>query len=107
VREYVRSVLGQLGYIVLEAANGTAALEVARKYPGEISLLLSDIVMPQMNGPQLAHSLRRIRPHIKVLYMSGYTEPSIQGDLGRGEIMMQKPFSPTALANRLREVLES
>jgi CheY-like chemotaxis protein len=107
VREYVGTVLEQLGYIVLEAANGAEALEVAGKHPGEISLLLSDIVMPQMNGPQLTGRLRELRPDLKVLYMSGYTDPSIEVDLGRGEAMIQKPFSPTALGDRVRETLES
>jgi PAS domain S-box-containing protein len=107
VLQYVRTVLGQLGYTLLEAANGAEALEVARNHPGEISLLLSDIVMPHMNGPQLTGRLREFRPGLKVLYMSGYTEPSIEFDLGRGETVIQKPFSPAALADRVRETLES
>jgi PAS domain S-box-containing protein len=107
VREYVRAVLGQLGYTLLDAANGADALDAARNHPGKISLLLSDIVMPQMNGPQLTSRLRELRPDLKVLYMSGYTEPSIEIDLGYGETIIQKPFSPADLAGRVRETLES
>jgi len=105
VREYVRAVLGQQGYNLLVAAEGAAALELARNHPGEISLLLTDVVMPQMSGPQLAGRLRELWPSLKVLYMSGYTELSIDVDLSRGEAMIQKPFSPTAIAERVREIL--
>jgi FixJ family two-component response regulator len=73
--------------------------------PGEIRLLLTDVVMPQMSGPQLAGRLRGFWPSLKVLYMSGYTELSIEVELGRGEAIIQKPFSPTAIAERVREIL--
>ena len=105
VREYVRAVLGQQGYNLLVAADGAAALELARNHPGEISLLLTDVVMPQMSGPQLASRLRGLWPSLKVLYMSGYTELSIDVGPGRGEGMIQKPFSSTAIAERVREIL--
>jgi CheY-like chemotaxis protein len=105
VREYVRAVLGQQGYILLVAEDGEAALELASSQPGEISLLLTDVVMPQMSGPQLAGRLRALWPTLKVLYMSGYTELATEVDLGRGEAMIQKPFSPTAIAERVREIL--
>jgi CheY-like chemotaxis protein len=101
VRAYARAALQQRGYTLLEAADGAAALELARNHRGEISLLLTDVVMPQMSGPQMARRLRELRPGIKVLYMSGFAEV----DLGQGEAMIQKPFSPTAIAERVREIL--
>jgi CheY-like chemotaxis protein len=106
VRAYVGAVLGHLGYTLLEAADGAEALAVASNHPGKISLLLSDIVMPQMNGPQLARRLRELRPGLKVLYMSGYSEPSIEAELGPGNATIQKPFSPSAIAERVREILD-
>jgi PAS domain S-box-containing protein len=106
VRKYVRAALGHLGYKLLEAVDGAQAMELARDYPAEISLLLTDVVMPQMSGPQVVRGLREHRPGIKVLYMSGYTELSIEVDLGHGEAIIQKPFSPTAIAERVREVLD-
>jgi CheY-like chemotaxis protein len=106
VRDYLRAILGHLGYTLLIAADGAEALEVASKYPGEISLLLSDIVMPQMSGPQLAKRLRELRPGIKVLYMSGYTGLSLERDIGPREPFIQKPFAPSTIAERVREILD-
>jgi PAS domain S-box-containing protein len=106
VRDYLRTVLGHLGYTLLVAADGAEAIEVASHHRGEISLLLSDVVMPQMNGPQLADRLRQDRPDLKVLFMSGYTERSLTGDIGPGSATIQKPFTPTAIAERVREMLD-
>jgi CheY-like chemotaxis protein len=106
VREYVRAALAQRGYTLLAAADGEEALEVARNCRGEISLLLTDVVMPQMSGPQLAGRLREVWPGVRVLYMSGYTELRMEGGLGPGEGMIQKPFSPIAIAQRVREILD-
>jgi DNA-binding NtrC family response regulator len=78
---------------------------LACSHPGEISLLLTDVVMPQMSGPQLAGRLRGLWPSLKVLYMSGYVELSREVDLDQDEAMIQKPFSPTAIAERVREIL--
>jgi signal transduction histidine kinase/heme-degrading monooxygenase HmoA len=107
IREYMRAALGERGYTLLEAMDGVEAMEVARNYRGEISLLLTDVVMPQMGGPELAGRLRELMPGIKVLYMSGYTELRMGGDLGPGERMIQKPFSPTAIAGSVREILDN
>jgi signal transduction histidine kinase len=106
IREYMRAVLGEQGYLLLEAADGVQAMEAARSYRGEISLLLTDVVMPQMGGPQLANRLRELRPSLKVLYISGYSELRLEGDLSPGERMIQKPFSPTAIARVVREILD-
>jgi PAS domain S-box-containing protein len=105
VREYVRVVLEQQGYNLLVAEDGAAALELACNHPGEISLLLTDVVMPLMRGPRLAGRLRELWPSLKVLYMSGYAELSREVDLGRGDAIIQKPFSPSAIAERVREIL--
>jgi nitrogen-specific signal transduction histidine kinase len=106
IRDYMRAALGARGYTLLDAADGVEAMEVARNYRGEINLLLTDVIMPQMGGPQLAGRLRELRPGIKVLYMSGYSELRMEGDLGPGEKMIQKPFSPTAIAGSVREILD-
>ena len=106
VRDYLRAVLGHLGYTLLIAADGVEALEVSSKHSGEISLLLSDIVMPHMSGPQLAKRLRDLRPGLRVLYMSGYTGLSVEREIGPGDPLIQKPFSPSTVAERVRKILD-
>jgi PAS domain S-box-containing protein len=99
--------LEMLGYRVLQASNGEEALEVARAYSGSIDLVVSDVVMPVMGGPALVQRLRIERPHIKVLFVSGYTDDAIvrQGVLEPGVEFLQKPFALAALARRIREIL--
>jgi CheY-like chemotaxis protein len=106
VRQYVRAALGQRGYTLLVAADGAEAVELARNHRGEISLLLADVVMPQLSGPDLAARLRELRPDRKVLFMSGYTELGMQSGLGPGAAIIRKPFSPAAIAARVREILD-
>jgi CheY-like chemotaxis protein len=106
VRQYVRAALGKRGYTLMVAADGAEALELARNHSGEISLLLADVVMPQLSGPDLAARLRELRPDLKVLFMSGYTELGMQSGLGPGAAIIRKPFSPTAIAARVREILD-
>ena len=107
VRALVRNVLKEKGYRVLEASRGEEALELAEQYWGPIDLLVTDVVMPQMGGRELARRLVSLHPQIKVLYISGYTDnPSwYQGGLDSGVAFLQKPFSPEALAHKVREVL--
>ena len=108
VRELACQFLRVKGYGVLAAASGREALDVARQYPGTIHLLLSDIIMPQMNGEDLAGQLKAVRPDIRVAFMSGYSEFS-RGDLGRGfpeAPLLQKPFSPATLVEIVREALD-
>jgi PAS domain S-box-containing protein len=107
VRDLTVRILRQLGYTVLTAANGEEALAVSKRHPGEIALLLTDVIMPNMSGRQLAEALLPIRPRMQVLYLSGYTENSIvhHGVLERDVEFLPKPFSREVLARKLREVL--
>jgi len=109
VRSLTREVLEKYGYTVLEAANGEEALKVAESHEGPVDLLLSDVVMPRMGGPELAQALLAKRPSVKVLYMSGYTDhPMVRrGVVNAGVAFLQKPFTLTVLVSRVREVLEA
>jgi len=109
VRELVRSVLESHGYKVLEAPNGEAALELCQRQSDTIHLLLSDMVMPGLSGPELAKRLKESRTDMKVLYMSGYTEYALVGHgvMERVTSFIWKPFSTEALAAKVREVLNS
>lgn len=108
VRKLVRQMLAQHGYQVLEAAGGPESLALAQRFPGRIDLLLTDVVMPQMNGRELAERLRHLRPNLKVMYMTGYTEDAVvrQGISTADVVCLQKPFLPDMLARKVREVLE-
>ncbi len=108
VREPVRNTLSRLGYYVLVASNGPEALSVAQEHSGKIDLLLTDVVMPGMNGRELADKLRESRPATKVLFTSGYTENVIvhQGVLDPDVNFISKPHTPPALARKIREVLD-
>jgi two-component system, cell cycle sensor histidine kinase and response regulator CckA len=108
VRAVVSDVLTQKGYRVLRAPDGQAALEMARSHPAEIHILLTDIVMPGMTGRELAEALVAVRPGVRVLYMSGYTDDAVvrHGVLEEGMPYLQKPFAPRALASKVREVLD-
>ncbi len=107
VRKLTCTVLQRLGYHVLQAPHGSDALRLSKAYEGEIHLLLTDVVMPEMTGRELAERLARERPDIRVVYMSGYTGNVIakQEVLERGAAYLAKPFSPRALGAKLREVL--
>src|SRR5580704_11413769 len=109
LRRLARQFLEKQGYTVLEAADGPAATKVSALYPGPIHLLLTDVIMPGMNGRELANQLSRVRPEMKVLYMSGYTENAIghNGTLDAGITLLQKPFSLPALQAKVREVIDT
>jgi DNA-binding NtrC family response regulator len=108
VRELTREYLQMNGYAVIEAENGHTALELAGMHSGQIHLLMTDVVMPGISGRELAERIGRIRPGIKVLYMSGYTDQAVvhHGILEDDAILLQKPFTVTTLATKLREILE-
>jgi two-component system, cell cycle sensor histidine kinase and response regulator CckA len=109
VRAVARQVLERQGYTVLEAPNGEAALRIAEEHPGPVQLLVTDVVMPGLSGRQLADRLARLRPELKVLFTSGYTDDSIvrHGILEAEIAYLQKPFTPDALARKVREVLDA
>lgn len=109
VRTLAREVLAENGYTVLEAANGGDALLISERHAGTIHLLLTDVVMPLMSGPELARRLALYRQELKVLYMSGYTEEALghHGVLDPGIELLSKPFTPAGLAQKAREVLDA
>src|SRR5258706_496773 len=108
VRAVVREILEMSNYVVLEARQGAEALEISNRHAGTIHLLVTDVVMPQMSGRELAQRLATLRPELKVLYMSGYTDDAIvrHGVLASGIAVLSKPFTPDALALKVREVLD-
>jgi two-component system cell cycle sensor histidine kinase/response regulator CckA len=109
VRRLARRVLEAQGYTVLEAINGADALRIAADYAGVIDLLLSDVVMPEVGGRLLAERLTAARPETEVMFMSGYTDDDIlrRGLLQRGQRLIQKPFTATALAHDVRTLLDA
>ena len=107
VRQLVRETLEAKGYKVIEAEDGGSAMSISAAHPGVIDVLITDLVMPGMNGRELAKLMEASRPGIRVLYLSGYTEDAIlhQGVLQGGSAFLQKPFTLQALSRKLREVL--
>jgi two-component system cell cycle sensor histidine kinase/response regulator CckA len=107
VREAISNFLGGLGYKVLEADSGQQALSVAAAFEGGVHLLLTDLVMPRMGGRQLAEMLQELRPALKIIYMSGYTDDAVVREGAReGDTMfLQKPFTMAALARGVRDAL--
>jgi PAS domain S-box-containing protein len=109
VRDLARRLLSQQGYSILEAADGREALRIAQECAAQkIHLLLTDVVMPKMGGKELAEQIKPLRPDIKVLYTSGYTDDAIvhHGVLDPGTQFLQKPFSLKTLSRKVREVLD-
>ncbi|HTS19712.1 MAG TPA: PAS domain S-box protein [Verrucomicrobiae bacterium] len=109
VRGLSARLLRSKGYNVVEASNGQEALRVAQeRNPGEISLLLTDVIMPEMGGRELADQFRATHPNTKILFCSGYTQEAIDrgGELEPGTAFLQKPFTPSALNQKIREVLD-
>jgi len=108
LRKLTMELLKKQGYQVLIASDGIEALDICEKYREEIHLLLVDVVMPKMTGPELAHGISILCPGIKVLYMSGYPDDVIadHGILKPGIKYIQKPFALERIAQKVREVLE-
>jgi len=108
VRTLARKSLENCGYRVLDAADGRAALDLSAHHAGGIDILVTDVVMPGMSGRELAERLAPLRPGMRVLYTSGYTDDAMvhQGVLRSGVAFLQKPFVPESLARKVREVLD-
>ena len=102
------TVLARYGYRVLTASAADEALRLASAYPGPIDLLLSDVVLPGLSGAELRRRLELERPTVRTLFMSGYTADVIgeRGVLGPDTLLIEKPFTPTALALKVREAID-
>jgi two-component system, cell cycle sensor histidine kinase and response regulator CckA len=109
VRAVVRGILKRQGYQVLDAGNATEGLLLCERFSGVIHMLVTDVVMPQMSGRELAERINALRPEIRILYMSGYTDNTIvhHGVLDAGIHFLQKPITPATLARKVREVLDA
>jgi len=109
VRRFAVVALERLGYHALEATDGKAALETAAAFAGRIHLLFTDVVMPHMNGHELAGRIRELQPDVRVLYASGYTDNAIvhQGVLNPGVAFLQKPYTVLELSGKIRQVLDA
>jgi len=108
LRKLARQTLASYDYHILQAANGAEALTLAKQHGGPIHLLLTDVIMPGMNGRELATRMLETHPSVRVLFMSGYTDDAIvhQGVLDESANFIQKPFSPESLSGKVREVLD-
>jgi DNA-binding response OmpR family regulator len=108
VLEIVRQLLVTLGYRVLTAADGSAARAALGSEPGPVELMITDVIMPGINGRELYEELKRTRPALKVIYMSGYSSDviSTHGVLDSGVTLIRKPFSIQEISARVRQVLD-
>jgi nitrogen-specific signal transduction histidine kinase/CheY-like chemotaxis protein len=106
LREVTRRILSRNGYKVITAANGPEAIELVRSYSGEIDLLITDVIMPQMLGKEVAERLRALRPRINVLFMSGFARPALtsEGKLDRDVALLEKPFGEAELLALVEQV---
>jgi two-component system, cell cycle sensor histidine kinase and response regulator CckA len=107
LRNLATQILREHGYTVLAAADGDGALRAAAQHPGPIHLLLTDVVMPYLNGWEVAQRLAASRPQTKVLYMTGYTEIAAVHDAASGAAVIEKPFTPAALVRKVHEVIQA
>jgi two-component system cell cycle sensor histidine kinase/response regulator CckA len=108
LRELICDYLGSRGYQVLSAADGTAALDLAARHNGEIHLVLTDVIMPRLGGRELGERLSALRPHARILYMSGYAEytGSQKSPFRSDAVLLQKPFALETLARKIRELID-
>ena len=107
VRRLARTILEASGYTVVEARNGREGLALCETYTGSIDLLLSDIVMPELGGRELAESALKLRPGLKVIFVSGHTQDVVLKEgIQKGMAFLQKPFTPAGLAQKVREALD-
>jgi len=108
IRALVRKILRRQGYVVLEASNGDDALKICAGHKGKIDLLVTDVMMPRMSGRELADRLTALRPDLRILYVSGYTDDAMlsSGSFPSGTAFLQKPFTLGSLLGKVREVLD-
>jgi CheY-like chemotaxis protein len=108
VRRLVAEILESTGYTVMQAGDGPSALELLRRHSGTLDLLVTDVVMPGMSGPEVAQAVTSMRPGTQVLYTSGYTDSAIghHGVLEPGIAFLQKPFSADDLSRKVRLLLD-
>ncbi len=108
VRELSSRILKENGYLVLEADRGSSAINISNQYEDTIHLLLTDVIMPEMSGRELAEHLTHLRPEMKIIYVSGYTDNAIvhHGVLDKNTHFIQKPFAPKTLLEKIRNVLD-
>ena len=108
VRELLRTVLKARGYAVIEARNGREGLKLCEDHPGAIDMLVTDVVMPELGGRELAEAVVKLRPGLKVLFMSGHTDDVILKEgVQQGAVFLHKPFTPMQLAQKVRDTLDS
>ncbi len=105
VRDLVRETLAPCGYKILEAADGKQGLEICQGHAQPIDLVITDLIMPGLNGKEFAKLVKKLRPDTKVLYISGYSGEALADSMVNEEVLLQKPFSPEALLHKIREVL--
>jgi two-component system cell cycle sensor histidine kinase/response regulator CckA len=107
VRVLIETMLTENGYRVLAAARPAEAIELAAQHPGPIDVLVTDVVMPQMSGPELVHELEEVRPECEVLFLSGYSAETVRGRaLQERAAFLQKPFDDVSLLQRIRTLLD-
>jgi hypothetical protein len=108
VRALVRTILETRGYTVIEAPNGRAGLKLCETHAGKIDLLVTDVVMPEMGGREFAVAAVKLRPGLKVVFVSGHTQDVILKEgIQHGEAFLQKPFDPMQLAQKVRDTLDA
>jgi len=108
LRKLLRGLLAEKGYGVLEAARGDEAIRIVQAYPGNIDLVILDVVMPELSGPEVGRKIALMRPETRLLYMSGYLDEALvhHGVLSTGSAFLQKPFLPNVLTAKIREILD-
>jgi two-component system, cell cycle sensor histidine kinase and response regulator CckA len=108
IRHLLQVALRRNGYTVLAAESGREALQLVRNHAGPLHLLITDVMMPDMDGPELVRQLATIRPDTRTLFMSGYMDDTLgeRGILSTNANFIQKPFSPGTIAQRVREILD-
>ena len=109
IRSLMRSILQEQGYTVLEAGHGPQALQISQTHSGPIHLMLTDVIMPQTSVREFAQKMWKLRPHLKILFASGYSDDAIvhHGVLEEGTNFIQKPFTIAGLTRKVREVLDT